>query len=240
MVKQDEQLKTKALNDISVYLRDLSNSKNQKDQKKATLLAYWISDYVKFQKQENNFDPKKLIRYKRGQIVQVHLGFRVGSEHGGLHYAIVIENDNPLSAKVVTIIPLTSVKEKSDIKNLHYSEVYLGDEIYNNVHQKIVTLKTQAEESLEKHNKEQHLLSDEELNHINEQLENTKKMENRISKMKKGSIALVNQITTISKQRIYDPLNSKDTFTSIRLSDSSLDIIDKKIIANFTNKNKKM
>ena len=32
-----------------------------------------------------------------------------------------------------------------------------------------------------------------------------KKVEKEILKMKKGSIALVSQITTISKQRIYDP-----------------------------------
>lgn len=52
--------------------------------------------------------------------------------------------------------------------------------------------------------------------------------------MKKGSIALVNQITTISKQRIYYPKSSKDLLAGVRLSNSSLDLLDKKINELFT------
>lgn len=56
------------------------------------------------------------------------------------------------------------------------------------------------------------------------------KMENEISNMKKDSIALINQITTISKQRIF-----KDTIRgNVKISSESLDIIDKKITKYFT------
>lgn len=48
--------------------------------------------------------------------------------------------------------------------------------------------------------------------------------------MKKGSIALINQITTISKQRIYDD----DILKHIRLSEKSLNLIDENIIKFFT------
>ena len=51
-----------------------------------------------------------LRRYKRGEIVKVHLGFNVGSEEGGLHYAVVLDKNNAKSSPVITIIPLTSVK----------------------------------------------------------------------------------------------------------------------------------
>ena len=47
--------------------------------------------------------------------------------------------------------------------------------------------------------------------------------------MKKGSIALVHQITTISKQRIYNPKTSKDILSNVKVSDTTLDLIDSKI-----------
>ena len=50
-----------------------------------------------------------------------------------------------------------------------------------------------------------------------------------ISKMKTGSVALVNQITTISKIRIYNPLHSKDVLGNIKVSNEILDAIDDKI-----------
>lgn len=55
-------------------------------------------------------------------------------------------------------------------------------------------------------------------------------MKNEISKMKIGSIALINQITTISKQRIFDDA----VLRRIRLSNDSLDLLDKNIIRFFT------
>ena len=56
------------------------------------------------------------------------------------------------------------------------------------------------------------------------------KMEHEIFKMKKDSIALINQITTISKQRIF-----KDTVRrNVKISTNSLDLIDKQIFKFFT------
>ncbi len=52
--------------------------------------------------------------------------------------------------------------------------------------------------------------------------------------MKRGSIALVNQITTISKIRIYDPKTTKDILSGITLSNDGLDKIDKEIIRKYT------
>lgn len=48
-------------------------------------------------------------------------------------------------------------------------------------------------------------------------------------KNEKGSIALISQITTISKQRIYDPKVSSDILANLRVSDSTLNLIDAKI-----------
>lgn len=63
-------------------------------------------------------------------------------------------------------------------------------------------------------------------------------MSSEIHKMKTGSIALVNQITTISKIRIYDPMYPLDTLSGIRLSDESLDKLDTQIRALYTKADK--
>lgn len=60
--------------------------------------------------------------------------------------------------------------------------------------------------------------------------EYVKKIKEEISKMKIGSIALINQITTISKQRIFDD----EILRKVRLSPNSLDMIDASIIKFFT------
>lgn len=47
--------------------------------------------------------------------------------------------------------------------------------------------------------------------------------------MKSGSIALVGQIKTISKIRIYDPKTNDDVLSKIKLSSETLDKIDDEI-----------
>ena len=51
-----------------------------------------------------------------------------------------------------------------------------------------------------------------------------------INQYKKESIVLINQITTISKQRIFYDVVLKN----VRLSNRSLDLIDEQIIKFFT------
>ena len=50
-----------------------------------------------------------------------------------------------------------------------------------------------------------------------------------IKRMKTGSIALVDQITTVSKMRIYDPRNARGVLSGIRLSPEALDKINAKL-----------
>ena len=56
--------------------------------------------------------------------------------------------------------------------------------------------------------------------------------------MKEGSIALVDQITTISKLRIYDPVYSKNVLYGIRLSPATIALIDDKIAELFIRRKK--
>ena len=137
-----------AISAITSLLNDMNTSPDPKNQKRASLLSYWLSDYAKMLRKEDTFDPKKLIRYKRGQIVKVHLGYRIGSEEGGLHYAIVVENSNPLSSDVVTVIPLTSLKPKHNSNNLHRGEIYLGNEVYRILRSKLDVLSNKFDDDL--------------------------------------------------------------------------------------------
>ena len=249
MPKEYEELREEALYNLRSYMDSL-------DPKKGRILAYWIKDYTRFLKKEATFDPKKLIRYKRGSIVKAHLGYRIGSEEGGLHYAVVIDVHNALSSKTLTVIPLTSLKPTSKI---YTSQVLLGDEIYNRLESKIIHTIEEAEvlerditqRLAELENMppdadgakptitafERRLLSGG-IDTIKQKISLAKKMSSEIHKMKTVSIALVNQITTISKIRIYDPMYPLDTLSGIRLSDESLDKLDTQIRALYTKTDK--
>ena len=228
MGKDENGLKNIAIEKLDSYMDSL-------DPKRQKLLAYWIQDYVRFLKKESNFDPQKLIRYKRGAIVKAHLGYRVGSEEGGLHYAVVMNVDASQKSPTVTIIPLTSVKPGKDVERLHFSQVYLGDEIYQSLNEKLDKAIDEIEEirqsliaklqelkiELESPDARTRIaerkvaidLVEKQLNVWEQKKYHAQKMSDEISTMKRGSIALVSQITTISKIRIYDPLYPCDIET---------------------------
>ena len=67
-------------------------------------------------------------------------------------------------------------------------------------------------------------------NVIKEEQKYIDKMSKEINKMKQDSIALINQITTISKQRLFDDIILRKVY----LSSNSLDLIDNQIIKFFT------
>lgn len=252
MKKEYSILKKEALTALSSYMDSLGENQGSK-------LAYWISDYVRFLKREPGFDPKKLIRYKRGAIVKVHLGYRVGSEEGGLHYAVVMDVDNKLSNPVATVIPLTSIKPDTDLDYLHSSKVFLGDEIFVKLLEELKEYQKQTlclqediltqqkallAQKVDQKDENYEMLSAKrrlQLESINIQIESMKeraarckKMLQEVQKMKQGSIALVGQITTVSKLRIYDPLYPSDVLSNIRLSSDSLEKLDTKLKALYT------
>lgn len=190
--------------------------------KKANLLSYWFEDFAKYNLAEETFNPKLLKKYKRGSIIKANLGFNIGNEEGGLHYCIVLDKSNALSSGTLTVIPLTSIKEN---KKYNSTSLNLGNEIYLN-------LKKICDNMSQKFSKEYEdiwKLPAEKVKKFNLDFKYMKKVEKEISKMKKGSIALVSQITTISKQRIYDPKNSSDILANLRVSNNTLDLIDSKI-----------
>ena len=264
------QNKKEAIKSLNKLLEYYINDKSDKHLKKAHLISYWLKDYVRMIEFEEKFDPSKNIAYKRGNIVKLNFGFNIGAEYGGLHYGIVLDNKNAHNSPVVTIIPLTSIK---DAKEIHSNSVDLGNDIYRLLKLKYDTISKSLKEEQEEIVKELALFKtlvdlttktidelkecdqeseefDKKLSnarmyldashklqaiwekkeqHNKEQQEYLNKIGNEISRMKEGSIALVNQITTVSKMRIFDPRNLKGVLAGISLSEENIEKINQKM-----------
>lgn len=247
VLSKEELIKHKedALCALEQYMDDLIENPDIKIQGKSDKLSYWIEDWTTFLAFESRFSPSSLRRYKRGEIIKAHLGYNVGSEEGGLHYCVVIEKNNSRNSPIVTVVPLTSVKKKTDLKHLHKGSVYLGNELFTNLNSKITytdkTLSARINDLQESVKLIRESYSDEGHEHIKHELEIChrenellKRMQEEVSKMKIGSIALVSQIRTISKIRIYDPKTNYDILSNVKLSNEKLDLIDDEILHNFT------
>lgn len=211
--------KTTALNQLNSLLTFYMENH---DYKKVHLLSYWFESFAKYNLAEQNFNPQNLKRYKRGSIIKADLGFNIGNEEGGLHYCIVLDKNNFQKSGTLTVIPLTSIKTG---KKYSKNTVNLGNEIYtnlSNIHKEMSLKLTEEYNNIWK-------LPPEKLKNFTKDFEYLNKIKDEINKMKKGSIALTQQITTISKLRIYDPKTTKDVLSNLRVSNETLDIIDKKI-----------
>lgn len=238
--------KEEAISKLSAYIDSLIESGDPKLLSKSDKLSFWLKDWASFLDFESTFSPSSLRRYKRGEIVKAHLGFNVGSEEGGLHYCVVIDKNNSKNSPIVTVVPLTSVKKTTDLNKLHPGSVYLGNELFRNLSSKIDSVDAATHMRL-KYVKDQikkfpDSMSDEEFNRLNKELSKLesdidlwKRLKAEILNMKRGSIALVGQIRTISKIRIYNPKTNLDTLSKIKLSNEKLDLLDKEIMRNFTN-----
>ena len=224
--------KEKALAKMEHYIDSLINSPDSKTRGKADKLSYWLEDWSTFLDFESRFSPSSLRRYKRGEIIKVHLGYNIGSEEGGLHYCVVVEKNNSKNSPVITVVPLTSVKKKSDVDHLHKGCIYLGNELYTGLVSKITYIQRPLEKKVFDLKKE----VDATYKTHPEDMHKFQRMRNEINKAKLGSIALVGQITTISKIRIYDPKTNFDILSNVKLSNEKLDRIDQEIISNFTNR----
>lgn len=197
-----------------------------KEYKKSDLLAYWIYDYAVYHDEEKTFNISKSGIFSRGDIIKVNLGFNIGNELGGLHYCIVLTKYDNTRNGTLNVIPLTSKKPN---KKYDSSAVNLGKELYTILQEKLKREKEKLQQLLN----ELDIIDDIPINIqniIEKEQKYIQKIEIEISKMKQDSIALINQITTISKQRIF-----KDTLRrNVKLSNTSLDLIDKQIIKYFT------
>ena len=237
--------KNEAINKINEYL-DNCIIQDDVHAKKANLLSYWLKDYFRYIEQEETFNSSYLKEYSRGDIIKVNLGFNVGNEEGGLHYCVILDKKNAKTYSTLTVVPLSSLK---DTTKQNKTSVLLGNEIYDSLTIKCQDLIKDCANKILLLGKEIDALydlpedtEDEKIikkfkidtaksnkEKIIEQLTLVNKIAKELSEMKEGTIALVNQITTISKQRIYNPKKDLDILSGIKLSDEKMALIDEKI-----------
>jgi nitrogen-specific signal transduction histidine kinase len=101
------------------------------------------------------------------------------------------------------------------------------------VEQSIENANTQAEKLNKKDSAGNSLAERKKFKSLIEQFEVKRTMldnvRNEAIRMKEGSVALISQITTISKIRIYDPEYATHCLAGIKLEPSTLSMIDEKI-----------
>lgn len=221
-------------------LTKLSTSPLDKMKKRAMLIAYWLKTYVRYFTQEDSFSSESVFRLKRGSIVRVEFGYRAGRELGGRHYAVVLDTNNAIHRNTVTVIPLGSVKDKQlDDKYC----VTLKDGIYGPVKGKLDALLADGRQSIDDANKMKaelesatparaqilRALMRARIDNANRVVEKAVEWTSEIDHMSQGSFALVDQITTISKMRISQPLEKTHPLYGVRLTPQDMDKIDEKI-----------
>ena len=273
------------IQELEDYLHHLQRM-NDEESKRSDKIAQWIENWVKYLKLEKVFNSRSIPALKRGSIVYADFGFNVGREYGGLHYAIVLNKTDARSNHLLHVLPLTSVKETTDMSNLKYFQFPIGDEVFqllkNEATQKIIELTklykrfsnkdaelreravivesliddniktfeviknlpasdrddsfleqirtidknidfTNAEaDKIKQELKDNAAL----LSELGEKIEYANKFILKIKNMNKDSIVLLNQVTTISKMRLYDPKNNNSILNGIVLSDDTMDKID--------------
>lgn len=241
---QPEELKThcnEAISHLQKLLDDFSSSNCSKTMKRAMLLAYWIKTYIQYIRKEDEFAPQSVFRLKRGSIVRVEFGYRVGKELGGRHYAVVLDAENSMYRNTVTVVPLGSLKPDQPPDPFN---VMLDDGIYGPIYKKVNALIQDANHTIDEAdamNEKIKTASPEDapslravqrqkLAAARKSIETAKSWINEVSQMKPGSVAKVDQITTISKMRISDPLKKTHPLYGVRLSPNDLDKIDRSLM----------
>lgn len=232
---------SEAVDRLNKLLVAYADSINGSYNKKADLVSYWIKSFTDYIEKEDDFNPSRLIRYSRGDVIRVNFGFRIGKELGGLHYAVVIDNNNSRAADVITVIPLSSTNGKT----IHKSNLDLGQELYNKAITQYNKLNDFSTSQIDEFKAILKLIPhdsdmDERKSAIIAELEAKldaaeatmdllKVYKKEINKLKTGTMAIMNQVTTVSKQRIYVPKKSTDYLYGIKLSDSTMDKLTEKL-----------
>ena len=249
--------KKEAIQKINNTLEKLINSGSDKHLKKADVISFWLKEYSRYIQNEEDFNYKRVMHYKRGDVVQLNFGFNIGSEHGGLHYAIVLDNNNIQSSPVITVIPLSSGTKETTYER----DIYLGNELYDKLkikydrclemlindkkeHHLLTMMADQLEtsnsrqESNNENNEELKLLLKSNATDIEQREKQLNRFTKEIERLKNGSVALMEQITTVSKMRIYKPKSSKDLLYNVKFSDGAMEKINERLIELFVHSDK--
>lgn len=172
--------------------------------------------------ESENIQRQRFKTYQRGTIIKVDFGIGIGSEISQVHFAIVLNNyDNPKN-NVLTVVPLTSKKKKFNL--------YLGNLIYETLDNKL-KIEPEVIKIIDKDIKEELTVEEEvTLNKLDTLL-------TYYGNYLKESYACCNLVTTISKERIFFPINEYDIIGNTKCSDEIIDKINEEIKKYFVYQN---
>lgn len=106
-------------------LQQLQQVIENMDEKRGGIFIDWLDTQSKYLQWEETFNPSYLRAYRRSEIVLVHFGFNVGSEYGGMHYAVVVRNSSKSNPNV-NVVPLSSLEEGETEETIHKDRVFVG------------------------------------------------------------------------------------------------------------------
>lgn len=233
---KDIENKDELLRNIDILMQEYTNmlksyANTPATYKTAALLYYWLRDYKSLLRNEKRFKPEMSPDLHRGSIINVNLGYNIGSEQGGLHYAIVL-HDVPRHSDVATIVPLTSLKPNRDINKLRPFEINLGNELYYQLLGKYQALNTSIPSEINTLENIIDLLPEDKVEDVQKRIDDLINKTNmmasvktKLNRLKNGSLVLVNQVTTISRARIVDPRNKYDILHGVKVSADSMKLI---------------
>ena len=110
------------------------------DYHRAAVLYYGLhSQFVKLKNEKtyHTNNKGKFIALKRGSIIKIDFGLPLGSEFGGLHYAIVLHDSN-VANPLVTVLPIKSFKGD----NYHKTDIIFDAEIYEPMREQLSIAKS--------------------------------------------------------------------------------------------------
>lgn len=132
---------------LSKSITKLSYNQNQYltdemecDYHRASVLYYGLFGQLEKLKNEKIFhqnNKKHFISLKRGSIIKIDFGLPLGSEFGGLHYAIVLHDSNAANP-LVSVLPIKSYKGN----NIYKTDILFDEEIYQAIRSHLLIAKS--------------------------------------------------------------------------------------------------
>ncbi|WP_159459054.1 type II toxin-antitoxin system PemK/MazF family toxin [Megasphaera vaginalis (ex Bordigoni et al. 2020)] len=125
---------------LSCNQRQYLTDETELDYHRAAVLYYGLSEQLSKLKNEKKFhqmNNQRFISLKRGSIIKIDFGLPLGSEFGGLHYAIVLHSSNTFNP-LVSVLPIKSYKDN----NYYKTDILFDDEIYQAIRSHLLVAKS--------------------------------------------------------------------------------------------------
>lgn len=255
MVKYKDKNKEKLTRSRDILVSVANNPRNKKFEKLSTSDIF----RAKQLRNDNNNNIKGFRRYKKGSIIFVDFGIGIGNEFSHPHFCVVMDNkDNPKKG-TLTVIPLTS-KEKNNFIKLDKNVIYkFFDQTVKDIQErnKLLTAIFDLQNNPLTKKSGVYYPKDENIQLLIDELAKRNNLKDTISIQKakqcimkedkyskeiaefylrynKNTYANVQAITTISKFRIFKPLNPLDPIGKLQLSKRLIKVLEEEVVKNLT------